>query len=862
MKTVHLIQHTHWDREWYFTENDSKVVLYYFMLDLITRLEQDEALGPFILDGQTVMLEDFLQVASEHRARLQKLITDGRVLIGPWYTQSDFLVVGAESITRNLLLGLADCKAWGSYMPVGYVPDSFGQSAQLPMFLREFAIDSAVLWRGWSEHDVPTSEFNWQAQGGQQVLTAVLPWGYGCAKWLPTASQELVEKLPPILEKQARFSATNHLLLPNGNDQSPFEYAVPAALEKLNTSQSEYHFRRSSFSDFFAALRSDEHKLPVLRGELLSPKYMRIHRGIFSTRMDIKQLNVSLEQFVSQTLEPLLAVNWRLGLSYPQQAVEHIWREAMKSHAHDSIGGCNSDRVNQMVKGRLQSGKESAEQLFDLNMKMLAEGIEANQHGKKIVVFNPLPARRDTQVSLTLYTPEEDFRIMDGEGNPCRWQLLHEEPQDMSLVVQELSNSTTTTWYRKCHILLEARALPACGYKTFYLQEGEAAGFEIPARQSDCLENAWLRLEHKAGELTLTDKRTGEVYPHILRLVDGEDAGDNYNYSPPTVDWKISSEGCLQQAILTRGVLKDTLQLTLHMPAPVDAEARHARRLDARLDAVMTISLPHDSAWLDVDVEVNNTLRDHRLQVELPTGVHQTTHFADQPFGLIERENVPRALEIWQQENWTEMPASLWPMQSLVMMHQARRGLGVVTAGLREYEIPVGQPDTLAITLFRSVGWLGRPALEWRPGRASGMVLPAPESQIPGRHEFHFAVMPMNDGQSPAFWRAIEQWRTPTLGYLDSGWSRFRTNPHGKIFPPHFSVLSWESALHFSTLKKAQNEEALVLRGWNPGLTVLENLPPAVNATPQQITLAEIPATPTDAVEAGTPVSWLIRSFE
>lgn len=862
MKTVHLIQHTHWDREWYFTENDSKIVLYYFMLDLITRLEQDEALGPFILDGQTVMLEDFLQVAPEHRARLQKLIADGRVLIGPWYTQSDFLVVGAESITRNLLLGLADCNAWGSYMPVGYVPDSFGQSAQLPMFLSEFAIDSAVLWRGWCEHDVPTSEFCWQAQGGQQVLTAVLPWGYGCAKWLPTASQELAEKLPPILEKQGRFSAMNHLLLPNGNDQSPFEYAVPGALVKLNASQNEYHFRRSSFSDFFAALRSDEHKLPVLRGELLSPKYMRIHRGIFSTRMDIKQLNASLEQFVSQTLEPLLALNWRLGLPYPQQAVEHIWREAMQSHAHDSIGGCNSDRVNQMVKGRLQSGKESAGQLFELNMKMLAEGITASQHGKKIVVFNPLPARRDTQVSLTLYTPEEDFRIVDGEGNLCRWQLLHEEQQDMSQVVQELANSTTTTWYRKCHILLEAKALPACGYQTFYLQEGEAAGFEIPASEGDCLENAWLRLEHTAGELTLTDKRTGEVYPHILRLVDGEDAGDNYNYSPPAADWKIDGEGCLQQAMLTRGVLKDTMQLTLHIPAPADADARRARRLDARLDVVMTISLPHESAWLDVAVEVNNTLRDHRLQIELPTGLYQSTHFADQPFGLIERENVPRALEIWQQENWTEAPASLWPMQSLVMMHHAQRGLGVVTAGLREYEIPVGQADTLAITLFRSVGWLGRPALEWRPWRASGMVLPSPDSQLPGRHAFHLAVIPMENGQCPAFWQAVEQWRTPASGYLDSGWSRFRTNPHGKSFPPHFSVLSWESAVHFSTLKKAQNEEALVLRGWNPGLAELENLPPTVNATPQQIALAERPTVPTVSVAACTPVSWLIRSFE
>lgn len=67
MKTVHLVQHTHWDREWYFTENDSKAVLYYFMDDLLQHLEADRTLGPFVLDGQTVVIEDYLSVAPDRR---------------------------------------------------------------------------------------------------------------------------------------------------------------------------------------------------------------------------------------------------------------------------------------------------------------------------------------------------------------------------------------------------------------------------------------------------------------------------------------------------------------------------------------------------------------------------------------------------------------------------------------------------------------------------------------------------------------------------------------------------------------------------------------------------------------------------
>lgn len=840
MKTVHLVQHTHWDREWYFTENDSKAVLYYFMDDLLQRLEADKTLGPFVLDGQTVVIEDYLSVAPDQEIRLRNLIEQGRILIGPWYTQSDFLVVGAESITRNLLLGHADCQRFGETMPVGYVPDSFGQSAQLPMFLQQFAIDSAAIWRGWSEYNVPHSEFSWLSADGSKVTTAVLPWGYGCAKWLPDEPLQAQKALETILAKQTRFSSTDHVLLPNGNDQSPFEYRVPQMLDKLNQQQDEYRYVRSSFSQFFQALESTQITLPVYQGELISPKYMRIHRGIFSTRVDIKQLNAQLEQTLSQHLEPLLAVNWRLGLPYPQSAVDNIWREAMKSHAHDSIGGCNSDRVNAMVKNRLESGLEMANQLIDLNMKMLAEGITAQQDGKKIIIFNARPQTRRGLVELTIFTPEQDFRVVDGAGHECRWQIVEEGRQDMSIIVQELSNSTETTWYRKCKLLLEVSEIPACGYQTLYLQEGVSAGFIPQAAAVVKLENEWLRLEaDEQGVLTLTDKRSQQTYHNILQLVDGGDAGDNYNYSPPFDDWLISSNDFMTSVRGEEGLLQSCLTLTWQMAVPSDLVARNEHRADAELDISMTLTLAHKNRWLDVAISVNNTAHDHRLQVLLPTGVQQHVHFADQPFGLIERHNQPPEMAVWKEEQWTEAPVALYPMQSQVMMHDAHRGLCAVTEGLREYQIPEDRQDVIAVTLLRSVGWLGQANMPYRPGRASGMVLPSPESQIQGMHHFKLSLLAMNNGADSAFWRDVENARGNLHAWLATGWSRFRTNPHGRVFPPHFSVLKWDSELHFSVLKKAQHSDALVVRGWNPTLASLPCGDVITSGTITPATLAE-----------------------
>jgi mannosylglycerate hydrolase len=860
MKIVHLVQHTHWDREWYFTENDSKAVLYYFMDDLFQRLEEDKTLGPFVLDGQTVVIEDYLSVAPHQETRLRQLIEQGRIVIGPWYTQSDFLVVGAESITRNLLLGHADCQCFGGTMPIGYVPDSFGQSAQLPMFLQQFAIDYAVIWRGWSEHNVAHSEFSWQAADGSKVTTAVLPWGYGCAKWLPDNPQTAQKTLEPILEKQTRFSLTDHVLLPNGNDQSPFEYRVPAMLEQLNPQQDDYRFVRSSFSQFFQALESTNVTLPVYQGELLSPKYMRIHRGIFSTRIDIKQLNARLERTLSQHLEPLLAVNWRLGLPYPQHAVDNIWREAMKSHAHDSIGGCNSDRVNAMVKNRLESGLEMANQLIDLNMKMLAEGITAQQDGKKIIIFNAHPQMSAGLVELTIFTPEQDFRVVDSEGKECRWQIVEEGRQDMSIIVQELSNSTETTWYRKCCLLLEVANIPACGYQTLYLQEGINAGFEQQAKSINKLENAWLRLEvDEQGILTLTDKRSQQSYHNILQLVDGGDAGDNYNYSPPFDDWLINSNGFLTSISGTQGALQSALTLSWKIAVPQDLAARREQRADAVLDITMTITLADSNAWLDVAISVNNTVRDHRLQVLLPTAAQSHIHFADQPFGLIERQNLPSEMAVWQDEQWTEAPVALYPMQSQVMMYDAQRGLCAVTEGLREYQIPQNRQDVIAVTLLRSVGWLGQANMPYRPGRASGMVLPSPDSQIQGMHYFKLSVLAMNHGADNAFWRNVERARGNLHAWLATGWSRFRTNPHGRTFPPHFSVLSWDTELHFSVLKKAQHRDALVVRGWNPSAQPLQRGVPETHGEIMPATLAEtaLEAQP-DTVPTCAPATFVI----
>lgn len=130
--SVHIIPHTHWDKEWYFTSSRSKVYLMRQIQEIITVLTNNPEYHSFLLDGQTSLVEDYLRYYPEDRDIIQELIRNQRLVIGPWYTQTDQSVISAESIVRNLYYGIQGARALGHAMMVAYCPDVFGQGGNMP----------------------------------------------------------------------------------------------------------------------------------------------------------------------------------------------------------------------------------------------------------------------------------------------------------------------------------------------------------------------------------------------------------------------------------------------------------------------------------------------------------------------------------------------------------------------------------------------------------------------------------------------------------------------------------------------------------------------------------------------------------
>ena len=828
-RRVILVPHTHWDREWYFTTRVSKVLLLESLSVVLDELDSGR-LPCFVLDGQTSLLEDYLQNAPHERERITGLVRAGLLKIGPWYSQTDMCVVGGESILRNLHYGIRDCNAFGGHMEVGYVPDSFGQTGQLPQILAGFGLRRCVFWRGWWEGICEDTEFEWLSPDGSRVTTAVIPTGYSGIKGMPVMEDLQAFRFQHIrghVETLEKRNVTATTLLMAGTDQQPWDPDFVDHMAAENRGQSDYRYELGSIEQFFDELEAED-GLKTVTGEMLMGKYSRIHRGIYSTRYDIKKANADAENLITNVLEPILSIGWSLGWSYPHALIERAWKLLLKSHAHDSIGCCNSDEVNAAVKQRLTDAFEICGQQLQLRMRQVAERVRSQQPGQRLVLFNPLPEKRSITVEVELVVNRQraaDISLVDGEGRTREFQALDSTPVHLSELVQDLAEALMVSGqsgdpllYRH-RLLVDAGDVPSLGYTTLYVQsnaETTQKGSDDPVANS-VIENSRLRVTLESqGTIRLLDKASGAELSGLLEFENGGDDGDNYDFSPPKKDWKISTRG-LQPAISVRqGPLRSTMELKWTLAAPSDLEQRAAKHADGLLPVRAVLTLDRESEWVEVSVEVGNTCRDHRLQAVFRTGLDTDISHADQPLGMITRPNDPPELDEWPGE-WTSKPLPLYPMQNVAALTDGERGLAVLTDGIREYECDPQRRGDLAVTLFRCVGAMGKPDLVYRPGRLSGMPTPTPDSQLQGQLNFRFALLPI--GADPAVAaRAARRFLSPIKFFHVSGYNKFSLNRGPADLPDQFSLLELDSAMVVSAVKKAEDHEALVLRAVNPAM--------------------------------------------
>jgi alpha-mannosidase len=444
-----VVSHTHWDREWYEPFQRFRMRLVRLIDKLLYILEHDPDYRFFMLDGQTIVLEDYLAIRPEQEANLRRYVETGRLLIGPWHILPDEFLVSGEALVRNLLLGGRQAQAFGARMGVGYIPDPFGHISQMPQILRGFGIDCAALRRGLD--DQPT-EVLWQSPDGSRVLLCYLRDSYDNAARLPVRDEAaFVQEIARLHDSLAPHLTTDYALLMNGTDHMEPQPELPRALDAARRQLPDLELVHGTLPMYVAAVRQSLHvdldrpstagqaKLQVVQGELRSPRRHHLLPGVLSARMWIKQRNDRVQGLLEKWAEPFAALaavtqDTAHGLGAadsPLALIGQAWKYLLQNQPHDSICGCSIDQVHREMVTRFDWAEQIAEEVTRQSLSTLADQVNTlteEQSGARVplVVFNPLAAPRTDLVTASVQVPGslEQFQVVDGAGNVVPHQVL------------------------------------------------------------------------------------------------------------------------------------------------------------------------------------------------------------------------------------------------------------------------------------------------------------------------------------------------------------------------------------------------------------------------------------------------------
>jgi alpha-mannosidase len=382
-----VVPHTHWDREWYlpFEEFRGKLVP---VLDAVLDLA-DSGYPHFHLDGQTALVDDYLELRPEREPELRRHVASGRISLGPWLTLVDEFLVSGETIVRDLELGLVRSRELGaSGTPIGYLPDQFGHVGQMPQLLRAAGIETAIVWRGVPA-SIDRTVFRWESPDGSAVLAEYLPFGYSLGIWLREAEdpEALVRWLRRTGSWLAPFAARERLLVPAGSDHAPPDATLPERLAEASRLAPDLDVRIGSLAEHLAEPTQGE--LPAWTGELRSAARAHLLPNVVSARINQKQERAEAETLLERYAEPLAALV--PAFEWPECELERAWRLLVLNGAHDSVCGCSIDEVARAVDERCAEARAIAAEIAEAALAALAEQVR----DAGIACFNPSPFERD-----------------------------------------------------------------------------------------------------------------------------------------------------------------------------------------------------------------------------------------------------------------------------------------------------------------------------------------------------------------------------------------------------------------------------------------------------------------------------------
>ena len=674
-KQVIAYLHTHWDREWY-REFEIFRMRLLRVFDNVLEMLTDGRIPSFYFDGQTAALEDYLEIRPEKEKTVRSLIQAKKLFIGPFYCLIDEFLTDETCFSKNLEIGLEKARSFGCEDFIGYLPDTFGHSKNVPDILRDFGIDKCVVWRGCG--DFP-ADFKWCGMDTVNLIRGYFQDVFSLNCEIERKAEILKKNLDMIAEKSGSF-----LLLPIGADHLGVEKDINDQILSVNEILKEdYYIKLSSPFEYFKRVQDNFEKFRF-DDELRDNSKTFILPGTHSSRLDLKRMNVECTHRLDLASR---FVDFQHSRDKYGNILNYAYKLLLQNQAHDGICGCSTDDTHSENLIRYKKILQIAQTIID------------EQCGEENKILNLSDTSFSGVIEIKTAKPQDGYEKINSSKGFER--ILLSDTQRIP-VTEDYTEIGT--------YIAEVENIPPCEVQALM----PVIGLTDLKITDTSIENSNIKLEIKQGQIFINNVP--------VKLVDFVDNGDSYNNGPKEDDKGIEFKILRSKAIF-KGRNRASLKIDFEGPWDI---------------VTLVVSLDKDAVFLKFEFDWINTQKNHLLEVcfELPEKIKEV--FSEDMNILIKRtfnpdynirENLPKTKGV---ESFTNTA----PMQRGLIIDENKNNLGIVTKGLTQYEI---YKNNLLIPILRATGTISNPHNPARSTPA-GPPLETPSLQMLGENKAEFCV--------------------------------------------------------------------------------------------------------------------------
>lgn len=864
-KKVHIISNTHWDRAWVYPFNETRLLLVEFMDNLLELLETDKKFHSFLLDSQTIAVEDYLEFRPEKEDQIKKFVKEGKLIVGPWYNLPEEYIVNGESLVRNMVVGHRQAEKLGKISKIGYTPFSYGQTSQMPQIYNGFDIDTMIFYRGIN---TKKAEFVLEGPDGSRLLGCrfgalsrfsyyfyvyrMARFGMGRDEWwydwdrgaLPfrlnnenhshehyyplDVTQEdfdlsiLPQQVKKLIDDESEHFSTSHIACMQGFDCSSPDPKESLLAEESNKVANKlgHELYLDSLENFMNEMKKEVKDPEVLYGESRNPgatgKWTNLMGDVISSRTKIKRRNAQGEVALQRYAEPFSTLGWLVGGEYMKSSLDMAWKYLLQNHPHDNICGAGIDQMEKDMMYRFDQTDILSNGIMRRGLSAIVKQIDNNDiniNEAVVTVFNPSPFPRTEVVTFAVDLPDKS----EYDGFSIRNALSEFVPftqtssESYGTLVRNLQDISLQLRSQRVQLSAEFTDIPAFGYKTYLVKKETETIGAIDVKLNDKsikheMENEFIKVSiNKDGSINILDKNTGQEFVNQNYYEETGESGNPWIHMFPEENktfLTLNSSAEITHLESSAFLTKFKVVNMLNIPIGLEGNEGNYRRSDETTK---------------MKIETIYTLRKNQPFIEVNTKIENNAEHhrvrAMFPTNLDVKVSaaeaafdvIERNIVVPESSPYYGKPNPQYPMHRFVDMSDEKVGLTLFNDGIREYEALVDESRTLALTLFRGFTATQSPVIDqWD-------VYPWMKlSQSLGHNEWRYAIMPHSgDWVEGNIYREVERFNLP-IEMAQSG-------KGGGSLSKEMSFISINSEkIALSSLKQSEKRESLILRLFNP----------------------------------------------